>query len=609
MKKILTLVFTVLLFLAVGCTPNTPSSQGVSEVQIPEKSNTGYFVLPQQALEELEEEISRLTPKDVYFDHVLKTLEYYDIDISLENISKGDNDSVYFELKLSNEKNTAVFPVAAKLEYQYSEEKFSGQDRYIYIAGVFGSTIDVTDSFITVVSGLHVTVLDIYDLEKQTAEFDLSVLGEGRIVPACTRGESKYAFAYYTENEKGIAFYSLDGEYINRIVINAVDNGDLFAEEDFIIASEVTISYFNTKISSNVDTGIIFLDEEENLLHCGHRYCLNTKTGEITNDAIVADRTRDRCRLTVYKVYRSQPADGQKGYYLMAVSQKDGKTRKIYSDVDLNPGFGFGDSENENYRVYEVSDNVVCRECYYTGQKITFDFNSGTADSSYTVSEWMVSEGYFIADSPDEVHSLCSASRSGGGDISYNNVLLYNKATGRTKYIDYIGGMYGGGSDAGFFSNGDIYVMKRDDFKVFTTDMDDEGPVFRLSDHYEFGDSVDGGTKIRWILAARRDPKEYTYIALYADIDTTADSIYIDDQRLNGTYKVAFFDAYGRFVKEYDTGVQVISTYFGVAPVNMWLSGDNLHMYAYFKNTSNRYFEGYININTGKYTPIKNFDG
>ena len=48
---------------------------------------------------------------------------------------------------------------------------------------------------------------------------------------------------------------------------------------------------------------------------------------------------------------------------------------------------------------------------------------------------------------------------------------------------------------------------------------------------------------------------------------------------------------------------------FGLVPVNMWLSGENLHMYGFVKNTDNRYFEGYININTGKYTPIKNFDG
>lgn len=222
MKKILTLVLTVLLFLAVGCTPNTPSSQGVSEVQIPEKSNTGYFVLPQQALEELEEEISRLTPEDVYLLQALKTLEYYNIDISLENISKGDNDSVYFELKLSNENNTVVFPVAAGLEYQYFEEGLPGseQTEYINLKGAFGSTMDVTDSFITLVNGQQVTVLDIYSLEKQPVEFDLSVLGEGRIVPSCTRGDGRYAFAYYTENEKGIAFYDLDGGYINRVVVN-----------------------------------------------------------------------------------------------------------------------------------------------------------------------------------------------------------------------------------------------------------------------------------------------------------------------------------------------------------------------------------------------------
>lgn len=607
MKKILTLVLTVLLFLAVGCTPNTPSSQGVSEVQIPEKSNTGYFVLPQHALEELEEEISRLTPEDVYLPRALKTLEYYNIDISLENISKGDNDSVYFELKLSKENNTAVFPVVAGLEYQYFEEGLPGSEQaeYINLKAAFGSTIDVTDSFITLVNGQQVTVLDIYSLEKQPVEFDLSLLGEGRIVPSCTRGDGRYAFAYYTENEKGIAFYDLDGGYINRVVVNGPDSAS-----GLIISNRPSdTSRYNVSVISFVDTGLIFLNEEQTLIHCGRGYCLNTETAEITNDAIVTDSVWDNGRLTVYKVYRRRPADGQREYYLMAVSQQDGKTRKVYSDVDLNPGFAYDGGRKINYRVYSIRDGEITMECNYTGQKVIFDFNSGTADSMYTVSEWMLEDRYKLTDSPDGNYALYSACHSGGGDISYSNILLVNNRTKQMKYIDYIGGMYGGGSDAGFFSNGDIYVLKRDNFKVFTTDMEEEGPEFCLADKYSFGNYVDGGKKARWLVAARRDPQDYTYIAVYARVSREREDIMLDEWRMDGTYKVGFFDAYGRLIKEYDTGVDALMSSFGLMPVNMWLSGENLHMYGFVKSTDNRYFEGYININTGKYTPVKNFDG
>ncbi len=606
MKKILTLALTVLLILAAGCTPKSPSSQGTTEVQRPEKSNTGYFTLHRTALDELEKDIARLTPEDVYFRQTLKTLEYYDIDISLENISKGDNDSVYFELKLSNEKNTVVFPVAAGLEYQYFEEGLPGSEaaEYINLKGAFGSTIDVTDSFITLVNGQQVTVLDIYNLEKQPVEFDLSVLGEGRIVPACTRGEDRCAFAYYTENEKGIAFYDFDGRYINRIVVNQQDSAS-----NLIISMKPSDgSRYNVPITPWVYTGMIFLNEEQTLLHCGNGYCLNTETGEITNDAIVTDSVWDNGRLTVYKVNRSLPDAGQREYYLMAVSQQDGKTRKVYSDVDLNPGFAYDGSWGTNYRVYSIRDGEITMECNYTGQKITFDFDSGTADSSYTVSEWMLEDWYKLTDSPDGKYALYSVCHSGGGDISYSNILLVDNRTKQMKYIDYIGGMYGGGSDVGFFSNGDVYLLRRDDFKVFTTDMDDEGPEFCLADKYSFGDYVDGGKKARWLVAARRDPQDYTYIAVYAQVSREREDIMLDEWRMDGTYKVGFFDAYGRLIKEYDTGVDALMSSFGLVPVNMWLSGENLHMYGFVKNTDNRYFEGYMNINTGKYTPVKSFN-
>lgn len=97
-------------------------------------------------------------------------------------------------------------------------------------------------------------------------------------------------------------------------------------------------------------------------------------------------------------------------------------------------------------------------------------------------------------------------------------------------------------------------------------------------------------------------------IAVYAEVSRENEKIALDEWRLNGTYKVGLFDAYGRLIKEYDTGVDVLMSAFGLVPVNMWLSGENLHMYGFVKSTDNRYFAGYININTGKYTPVKKFE-
>lgn len=112
MKKILALALTILLILAAGCTPGALSSQSTTEVQRPEKSNTGHFVLSRPALEDLEEKISRLTAENIYSRTALKTLKYYGVNVQLENISKSDNDTVYFDLVLSNADKTVTFPAS-----------------------------------------------------------------------------------------------------------------------------------------------------------------------------------------------------------------------------------------------------------------------------------------------------------------------------------------------------------------------------------------------------------------------------------------------------------------------------------------------------------------
>lgn len=606
MKKILALALTILLILAAGCTPGAPSSQSTTEVQRPEKSNTGHFVLSRPALEDLEEKISRLTAENIYSRTALKTLKYYGVNVQLENISKSDNDTVYFDLVLSNADKTVTFPAICKLFYQYLEN-MPGQ--YIPRVDAAGSSLDVTDSVITLNTGLDMMCLDLFSLEKLPVSFELDALGKKRCVTGCTKRNDGYACTYYTETEKGIAFFDNSGAYRKRYLINPSDFSDSYRREVLIAWQKDNLSNRNAEIIPTFRNDLVFLNEKETVLRCGSSGTYAADEGQIVSSTILADAECSRGRLTVYKVGRTDMNEQKLSYYLVAVRQYQGKTQKLYCDIDVNPGFGFGgDTDGENYWVNSSRDGVINLNCNYTGQKITFDFNRMAAESIYVASDRMILKKDSLTISPDKKYSLFAVCHSGGGDISYSNILLKENSTGQLKYIDYLGGMYGGGSEAGFFSNGDVYVLKMDDFKVFNTDMNSQQPIFCLSDKYPFGDYVDGGTKARWLLAARRDPKDYTYIAVYAEVSRENGKIALDEWRLNGTYKVGFFDAYGRLIKEYDTGVDVLMSAFGLVPVNMWLSGENLHMYGFVKNTDNRYFEGYININTGKYTPVKNFD-
>ena len=203
MKKILALALTFLLILAAGCTPGAPSSQSTTEVQRPEKSNTGHFVLSRPALEELEEKISRLTAENIYSRTALKTLKYYGVNVRLENISKSDNDTVYFDLVLSNADKTVTFPASCKLFYQYLEN-MPGQ--YIPRVDAAGSSLDVTDSVLTLNTGLDMMCLDLFSLEKLPVSFELDALGKKRCVTGCTKRNDGYVCTYYTNRKRHSIF-------------------------------------------------------------------------------------------------------------------------------------------------------------------------------------------------------------------------------------------------------------------------------------------------------------------------------------------------------------------------------------------------------------------
>ena len=117
-----------------------------------------------------------------------------------------------------------------------------------------------------------------------------------------------------------------------------------------------------------------------------------------------------------------------------------------------------------------------------------------------------------------------TACGEGGGDVVINSIYLVENATGDVKYIDTIGGMYGGSESAGFFSNGDVYTIGLDEFKVFTTDMSQQGPVFEMSKNFPLGDDAVEKGGFRHLLSARRDPATQSWVVLYNEAPYQADA-------------------------------------------------------------------------------------
>jgi len=172
--------------------------------------------------------------------------------------------------------------------------------------------------------------------------------------------------------------------------------------------------------------------------------------------------------------------------------------------------------------------------------------------------------------------------------------------------------MYGGGEDAGFFKNGDVYSIAYDNFLVYDTDMDNLQPVFAMADNFPLGENFNGKGTNRYLVAARRNPDDFSYIAVYFDLQQSEnyyDKFLNNDEdssRLKGTYNVALLDRQGRLIKSYDTGEHRRWSYFGIEPVSIYMKNENeLGIYSYFKSEENKATEGFINLDTGVYTKLK----
>jgi len=311
----------------------------------------------------------------------------------------------------------------------------------------------------------------------------------------------------------------------------------------------------------------------------------------------------------VYIIPLSTPFSQQaeKSTERLIIMGKDGKIYRsqIFNIPQLNGSFGYEEQATNHPLEYNYNRQTDTLDifCTFIEQNLSVNFTDGSYKTEYRITSRQANREY--ATSKDGRYSLYLGRGSGGGDISYSMVILHNKEKDTYHYIDDIGGMYGGGEDTGFFSNGDVYVISYDDFKVFTPDMSGTQPVFRLADSFPLGANAAGEKTYRYLLAARRDPAEKTYITIYADTDNR-DNIYLDDFNLKATYKVGIHDRQGRLVKTYDTGAHVKVSPFGINNISMYLDDKNtLHFHDRMKTQT--WVEGTVNLTTGHYTSITDY--
>ncbi len=257
--------------------------------------------------------------------------------------------------------------------------------------------------------------------------------------------------------------------------------------------------------------------------------------------------------------------DGNRDYFIT-------ETQKLKNN--------FARGENV-YHFLEQEDRLEIT-CYDTDSYATVNFVSKTIDFTHVNYDIQHTEN--ITDTiiaGKNGYTIFEKEQFADNNWKYPIYLLEN-STGKTKFLADFRGMRDGNRSAGFFSNGEVYTIDFDGFKIFSTDMNQKGHYFKLGDKFPFGDNITADIDRRYLLAVRRDPVKKDFITIYFQHNTFDDynSRFLngneDTGKLNATYKVALFDKEGNLTKEYDTKVYVNWNSFGVQPVTMKLIEDNV---------------------------------
>ena len=154
------------------------------------------------------------------------------------------------------------------------------------------------------------------------------------------------------------------------------------------------------------------------------------------------------------------------------------------------------------------------------------------------------------------------------------NVVLCEKDTGKRISLGFID--TDNISDAGFFSNGDVYTMDTTGLNVFRCEMTPQ-PYFTTKTNFRGGGVFGYDVDERYIYAIRRDPVKFDYIVVYSQAEEPGEFLYEkpNDFQLGTNYKVGLLDKDGNLTHSWDSGVPVIHSVNGFESVYISKTGEN----------------------------------
>ena len=601
MKK-LTIFLLLLSVFLVGCTANdTPSS---SQNNI---SSENAAVEPQSTAQP---------------GYVASHLSTYTID-RLLNVEKRQS--------LNNSMITAVISSTKMLENDTADIGVTFSKNGINfltvhtVCDIYYLRNGAWSEYVTV-SGLNASVQDnmlivttydkvsIYSVESYQNLLTIQPTDTSRKLIDTAVYKDGWISAFVSETQQGFEVYDKNGNFIKDYI---------FDQPLFTVSA---YSNYNSDSALNPRPHIKFMDmDQQHIVYIADQSFYGLASANYNQPPhflfdLVKESVIDFDLLHHGNLY---PYNNSLEYFLISANNNDSlqlftvKDSKPYKTVRIKKSLlpdGFA-SEELHTRSNEYSIDNLCLYCDVTNTLITVNTNSGDVYTlpASTVEKYSLS--YMNETTPDGKYSIYSGASHGGGDISYAKYYLVENATGKVKYIDELGGMYGGKEDTGFLQNNDVYVYTYEDFVIFDTDMSNSTPIYRLTDYFPMGDKPIDGVNYRYLMAARRDPVSKSVLIIYWDDlydDEHYEDRFIDYQnngwQLKATYKVALINPDGTIGYIHDTGVNVLAN-FGLRPVSMYLeSGDSLRIYSWANSHRYTYFEGRLNLTTGEYQSIKDFD-
>lgn len=576
-KLIFAFIFIILL---TGCTANNVSNSESNAQSIIVEAQEDNLDIFRQLAEEIEIE-------DILGGEKLKSLKVEGISVAIKScevISYAEAETVIEFVK--GEHNLCIDTV---MDIYYFGDSTNPQN---FQLGGFNVTVDETRLIFTQNCGITKYTLDTLEYINEITVFKDTF----RLIDTVPFNVGYMSLATNGSGAVLITFNE-DGQVKGRIeidddVFRSVIRRNGYYKQKLAVAPQPQLMLFNNSellfISSNVITEKTSFVYNSDLYHLYKPY-LRTYLNDSKGEIYILDA--DDRYASVYIMKDGKPIQQMRFRKSELLDEMWGKKGVIPKQWDEN-------------------NEIITLVCNSTGIELVFDFKNKkiwTGDTSKAVIENNLEDK--ISDSPDGRYSLWWADGGSGGDVMVMDLYLVENKTGTAKYLDTIGGMYGGNADCGFFSNGDIYTIMLDEFKVFNIDMSQQDPIFKMSKNFPLGDNAVGQGTYRDLLSARRDPVTHSWTVLYNEYESCewykdyfVDYDKFSDNFYKSTYKVGILDPQGNLTKVYDTGEYVMSYSFRQVKMHME-AGDILYFSVLFKGYEPQ-LEGKIDLKTGEYTNI-----